>query len=218
VSDTSAPAASSAARRTGTRGMPRAEREQQILDVAGAVFARDGYHGASMDDIAATADISKPMLYQYFGSKEGLYVAYIARAGYELIARLGEVFGGEGPVRVRLRTRVEAFLGFVEEHRDGWRVLWGEANASRPVAEETAELRAQITDAVRRLILTGPAGPALSPAGAEAAAGSIVGTGEALASWWLERPEIPRAEVAEWYASIVRATVVAIAGPALRDV
>ena len=55
--------------------MPRAEREQLILDVAGQVFARAGYHSASMDEIAARAEISKPMLYTYFGSMEGLYVA-----------------------------------------------------------------------------------------------------------------------------------------------
>ncbi len=59
--------------------MPRAEREQLILDVAGQRFASDGYHAASMDEIAAAAGVSKPMLYAYFGSKEGLYVAYIDR-------------------------------------------------------------------------------------------------------------------------------------------
>ena len=57
--------------------MPRAEREQRMLDAAGRAFARDGYHAASMDEIARAAGISKPMLYNYFGSKEGLYVAYV---------------------------------------------------------------------------------------------------------------------------------------------
>jgi AcrR family transcriptional regulator len=190
--------------------MPRAEREQQILEVAGGVFARDGYHSASMDEIAAAAEISKPMLYQYFGSKEGLYVAYIGLAGRELIDRLGQVFGGEGSTPVVVRARAEAFLGFVEEHQDGWRVLWGEANASRPVAEETSELRGQITAAVRRLVDDGA--PALSPAAADAAANVIVGSGESLANWWLERPEVERGQVVDWYASLITATVGAIAG------
>jgi AcrR family transcriptional regulator len=190
--------------------MPRAEREQRILDVAGGVFARDGYHGASMDEIAAVAEISKPMLYQYFGSKEGLYVAYIAQSGQELIDRLGQAFGGEDSTPSPVRSRVEAFLGFVEEHRDGWRVLWGEANASRPVAEETSELRGQITAAVRHLVEDG--GPALSTAATEAAAIAIVGSGESLANWWLERPEVERSQVAEWYTALITATVSAIAG------
>jgi AcrR family transcriptional regulator len=58
-------------RRFGTRGMPRAEREQVILEVAGAIFARGDYHSAAMDEIAEQAGVSKPMLYAYFGSKEG---------------------------------------------------------------------------------------------------------------------------------------------------
>ena len=78
------------------------------------------------------------MLYAYFGSKEGLYVAYIDRAGSELVAAAR----ARDRWNVRsVRARVEAFLRFVEEHRDGWRVLFTEASASRPVAEEVAELR-----------------------------------------------------------------------------
>jgi AcrR family transcriptional regulator len=191
--------------------MPRAEREELILGVAGATFAQDGYHGASMDEMAAAAGVSKPMLYAYFGSKEGLYLAYLARAGRELIERLEHVFATDDPTPVRMRSRVEAFLVFVEEYRDGWRVLWHEANASAPVAEETAQLRAQITDTVRRLLLAGPAGAVLHRAAAEAAAHAIVGSGEALANWWLERPEVPREQVAEWYAAVIQASVAAIA-------
>jgi AcrR family transcriptional regulator len=194
--------------------MPRAQREQLILNVAGAVFARAGYHPASMEEIAAGAGISKPMLYAYFGSKEGLYVAYINRSGHELLDRLQHVFSDEDPTPVRLRSRVGEFLAFVEENRDGWRVLWGEANASRPVAQETAQLRAQITDAVRALVTDGPAGTRLTAPAAEAVAHSIVGAGEALANWWLEHPEIGREQVANWYASVVQATVISLAGGA----
>jgi AcrR family transcriptional regulator len=61
--------------------MPREQREQLMLDAAGQVFARGGYHSASMDDIAELADVSKPLLYAYFDSKEGLYIAYINRTG-----------------------------------------------------------------------------------------------------------------------------------------
>src|ERR1039458_2381765 len=66
-------------RRAGTQGMPRSVREQLILGVAGRVFAEGGYERASMDRIASLAGVSKPMLYAYFGSKEGLYVAYVER-------------------------------------------------------------------------------------------------------------------------------------------
>lgn len=68
--------------------MPRSVREQLILQVAGKVFAQDSYDRASMDRIAELAGVSKPMLYAYFGSKEGLYLAYVGRTGSELVQRL----------------------------------------------------------------------------------------------------------------------------------
>lgn len=190
--------------------MPRAQREQLILDVAGQLFARDGYHSASMEEIAAGADVSKPMLYAYFGSKEGLYVAYIGCTGRELVERLQGTIGADDPP-MRLRRRVQEFLGFVEQHRDGWRVLFSEANSVRPVADEVAVLRSQIIDALRRLVELGAGGsPGLSPGAADAAAHAIVGAGESLANWWLEHPEVQREQVVEWYSGVVAAAVVAV--------
>ena len=118
--------------RAGTQGMPRSLREQLILRVAGQVFAEGGYDRASMDHIAALAGVSKPMLYAYFGSKEGLYVAYIERTGGELVERLvgaDRVDGQSG----RLRAVIGEFLAFVEEHRDGWTVLFRELTAREGV-------------------------------------------------------------------------------------
>src|ERR1700759_2324316 len=80
--------------RAGTHGMPRSLREQLILRVAGQVFADGGYERASMDRIASLGGVSKPMLYAYFGSKEGLYLAYIERTGGELVQRLVSADGG----------------------------------------------------------------------------------------------------------------------------
>ncbi len=191
--------------------MPRAQREQLILDVSGHVFARDGYHSASMDEIAQRADVSKPMLYAYFGSKEGLYVAYIDVAGRELVSRLQQTFHQRSTVSVR--ARVGDFLKFVEQHRDGWIVLFSEVRASRPLAEEVAQLRGQITDAVRGLVEMGAPSDALAPVAADALAQAIVGAGESLANWWLEHPEVAREDVAGWYVGIVRAAVAAVCSP-----
>lgn len=188
--------------------MPRAERERLILDVAGHVFAASGYHTASMDEIARLAGVSKPMLYAYFASKEGLYVAYIERTGEELVARLRRALMGDEDPPVTPISRVEEFLCFVEEHRDGWRVLFSEASASRPVAEEVAGLRRRVTDAVRALVQAGlPEDVSLAPNAADAVAYAIVGTGESLANWWLEHPSVPREQVAGWYGAIVLASV-----------
>ena len=63
----------------GTKRLPRAVREQQMLDAAVEMFSRNGYHETSMDVIAAEAEISKPMLYLYYGSKEELFGACLNR-------------------------------------------------------------------------------------------------------------------------------------------
>ena len=106
--------------------MPRSVREQLILGVAGRVFAEGGYERASMDRIASLAGVSKPMLYAYFGSKEGLYVAYVERTGGELVQRLvqADQTDGKPPHPPRHRAVIGEFLAFVEEHRDGWTVLF----------------------------------------------------------------------------------------------
>ncbi len=185
--------------------MPRAAREQLILDVAGSAFARDGYHAASMEEIAALADVTKPMVYAYFGSKERLYLAYIERTGRELLDRLERSARDEDPPLERLRARIAEFLAFVEEHRDGWRVLFAEAASSRPLADEVADLRARIVAAVRRMIED--TGLELAPSAGDGMAHAIVGAGESFANWWLEQPSVPRELVADWYVGLVRAAV-----------
>ena len=192
--------------------MPRERREQLILDVAGHVFARAGYDAAPMDEIAERAGVSKPMLYTYFGSKEGLYLAYIERAGGELLERLV----GAAPIgdqsAAGLRSRITEFLAFVEEHADGWRVLYREMASTRPLAERVAQLRARIVDAIRRMIETAPeTRPVYAGAAADAIAHAIVGAGESLANWWLNHPELPRETVAGWYLQVLRAV---LTGPA----
>jgi AcrR family transcriptional regulator len=188
--------------------MPREAREQLILEVAGQVFARAGYHFASMDEIAGLAGVSKPLLYSYFGSKEGLYVAYIGRTGRALLERLDGAAGPEDPPLIRLRARINEFLAFVEEHRDGWMVLFSEVGSGGPVADEVAQVRGQIAATVRRMLEGGsPSRPGLRRPASEGIAHAIVGAGESLANWWLEHAEIPRWEVAEWYVGLVQAAV-----------
>jgi AcrR family transcriptional regulator len=191
--------------------MPRQQREQLMLDVAGRAFARAGYESASMDEIAELAGVSKPMLYAYFGSKEGLYLAYVERAGRELLDRLAGAIARGGPPASRLRAPIVEFLAFVEEHGDGWRVLFREAASRRPLAEQVAQLRERIAETIRRTIDSSHLEyPRLA---SDAIAHAIVGAGESLANWWLEHPEIPRDQVAAWYLSVVQAVV---AGPSPR--
>ena len=176
--------------------------------MAGAIFARAGYHSASMDEIADSAGVSKPMVYTYFGSKEGLYLAYIKRAGGELLERLIAARSPDPSPGARLRARITEFLSFVEEHRDGWRVLFGEIGSTRPFAENVAALRERIADAIRRLIEAGAdSWPGYPPPASDAIAHAIVGAGESLANWWLDHPEVSRDDVVGWYYGFVQAVL-----------
>jgi AcrR family transcriptional regulator len=180
-------------------------REQQMLDVAGRVFAAHGFHEASMEEIAHDAGISKPMIYSYFGSKEGLYFAYIELAGQRLLARMAEAAASVDDQRAidpaaTLRATSLAFFAHVDENREEWSVLFGELAArGAPFAREVAAVRSRITDrtaALFDLVLrrTGTAPEVIG--GTEPLAHAFVGAGESLANWWLEHPEEPKEAMA----------------------
>src|SRR5436309_11277761 len=108
--------------RRGQPKVPRAIREPHMLEMAGRVFAARGFHEASMDEIAEAAGISKPMLYNYFGSKEGLYFAYVNLSYREIVAAIDEAVGDAVaaglPPAEQLRTGTRAYYRYVGDHRD----------------------------------------------------------------------------------------------------
>ena len=175
--------------RTPRRRVPRAEREQQMLEAADRVFARRGYQASSMDEIAAEVGVTKPMLYAYFGSKEGLYLASVQRAGEMLAQRLRD--SAEGGPADRLEAGVRAFFAFVDERRTSWAVLYREASAGGgPVAAQVASLRKAVAGTVSQL-LAEMAGRGTEPLESDPIAHALVGAGESLANWWLDHPEEP---------------------------
>jgi tetracycline repressor-like protein len=112
---------------------------------------------------------------------------------------------------LRLRLRITEFLAFVEEHRDGWTVLFSEVISSRPLEDEVSELRHQIAEAVGRMVQASiPAERGNFDAASDGIAHAIVGAGESLANWWLEHPEVDREQVADWYVAMVQTAVPAM--------
>lgn len=185
--------------RTRTR-LPRAEREQQVLDIAHARFAAHGYGAVTMEDVAAAAGVTKPLLYNYFGNKERLYLACMERAGDAMLATvLRAVEAADGPADA-LRLGVRAFFAFVEEDRDAWRVLFDE---TQPVGGEIAQ---RIGDYRERLVgLVAATNVNRLPARhraqlfteVEAISVALLGAAEALARWWLRTGALPAADAAE---------------------
>jgi len=168
--------------------IPRTEREPLMLDAAERVFSASGFHGASMDAIAAAAGISKPMVYNYFGSKEGIYLAYLERAGRDLLNRLIEADLPEGRLGERLAAGAGAFFGFVGENHDGWRVLREEMVGQREsVGGQVATMRSAVSALLSEVLVEEGDDPRL----VDAHANALTGAGESLADWWLEHPATP---------------------------
>src|SRR5688500_9404660 len=105
----------------GTRKVPREVREPQMLAAAERAFAERGFHAASVDAIAEASGITKPMIYAYFGSKEGLYRACMQRARARLLAALRDGVDTTAAPDQQLWHGLLAVFTFVERERDSWR-------------------------------------------------------------------------------------------------
>src|SRR5688500_20364972 len=116
-----APSRTVNSRTRGTRRVPREVRERQMLEVAERAFGARGFHGASVDAIAAASGITKPMIYAYFGSKEGLYRACMQRARARLLTALRDGVDTSAAPDQQLWHGLLAVFTFVERERDSWR-------------------------------------------------------------------------------------------------
>jgi len=173
------------------------DRRSAILDAALEVFSRRGYNGASIDDIAQAAGISKALIYEHFPSKKDLHVSLLERHTQQIFVRLAQTADTDDPGEVRLRNGVTAFLKWVEENRDAFRLLFRDT-FELEVAEVLNRLQNQATGAIAALIAAEPAtqGPrdrevdfALA---IEAMAQQLSGAVQSLALWWQQHPDIER--------------------------
>lgn len=98
------------------------ERREQLISIGRAVFAERGFDGASVEEIAARANVSKPVVYEHFGGKEGLYAVVIDREMVKLEAMITESLQ-HGRSRYRIEQAVLALLTYVEDETDGFLIL-----------------------------------------------------------------------------------------------
>src|SRR3954453_12327734 len=108
------------------RRMPRAERERQMLDAAHALFAQRGYAAVAMDDVAAAVGVTKPLLYNYWGNKERLFLACMERSADALFEAVLRAVREEPTAAPAARAGMRAFFAFVEADRGAWRIVFDE--------------------------------------------------------------------------------------------
>jgi AcrR family transcriptional regulator len=169
--------------------MPRPARERQMLDVAERVFAERGYQGTSMDEIAERCGVSKPMLYEYFGSKDGLLRAAIARARTELHETTRAAIEGATTPREILWRGMLAYFEFMEAHTRTFAMLLQEPMVAASGPESALEETRRQQSALIASVLASFA-PDAPPDTIAAYAEIIIGASERLALWRLSRPDV----------------------------
>lgn len=129
------------------------ERRAQLLEVARRVFGRSGYHEASMETVAREAGVTKPILYDHFDSKQDLYLSLLDADAAALEERVHRALRARTGNRERIRRSFAAYIEFVDEHAEGFRLVMRET--LNPTGEGTriGEVRARIVAEVTDLVI-----------------------------------------------------------------
>ncbi|MGW7242916.1 TetR/AcrR family transcriptional regulator [Streptomyces sp. NPDC054804] len=184
-----------------TKRMPRAVREQQMLDAAVRTFGQRGYMAASMDEIAELAGVSKPLVYLYLNSKDDLFTACIRRESKALTEAVRSGVHRDLPADRQLWDGLEAFFAHTAEHPDGWSVLHLQARThGERFASEVAAMRTEIVEFVTQLIVVAARearrDPDLPEREVAGLAEALVGAAESLAAWANVTPGVTAREAA----------------------
>jgi AcrR family transcriptional regulator len=181
----------------GRARTPRAEREQQMVEAASELFAERGFGGVSMDDIAKASGITKPMLYAYFDSKEGLFAACAQQAGEQLRDDLQQVSERRhlAPDQ-RLWEGIDLVFKFVEENHDSWLLLYPDgALASGSIGSGAVAARDAMANLLTQLFMRTAREQGLSEDAlghVEAIANTFTAATIAAASRWAKHEDEPR--------------------------
>lgn len=179
---------------------------EQTLEAAHGLFAERGYAAVTMDEIAAAIGVTKPLLYNYFGNKERLYISCMERAGDSLLATIADAVGKTENPGDALGAGVRAFFGFLDTDRAAWAVLFDETLPhGGEVFDRVAEYRGRIAELVSGALLAQLPDRRREAAKTEieALSTALLGAAEALARWWLRTEAIGAEDAAELLISTV---------------
>ncbi len=176
------------------------ERREQLIGVARAVFAERGFEAASIEEIAERAAVSKPVVYEHFGGKEGLYAVVVDREVGHLLGLITVALEADHP-RLAVEQAATAFLGYIEKHHEGFRILVRDA----PVGTLTGTLPSIIRDVAANaesLLAAEFSQRGYDPNVAPLYARALVGMVALVGEWWLDVGTPQRQEVAAHLANL----------------
>ncbi|MGZ4428328.1 MAG: TetR/AcrR family transcriptional regulator [Nocardioidaceae bacterium] len=164
--------------------MTAAERREQLIEISRRLFAERGFEGASIEEIAARAEVSKPVVYEHFGGKEGLYAIVVDREVRDLLTLMQSSLTSGHP-RELLEQAAFALLDYIEQSSDGFRILVRDS----PIGSTTGSFVSIIGDIASRVeyILAAEFkargfDPKTAPMYAQMLVGMVGTTGQ----WWLD--------------------------------
>ncbi|UED85908.1 TetR/AcrR family transcriptional regulator [Streptomyces profundus] len=182
------------ANRRTRRRMTGTERREQLLDIGRTLFAERGFEGTSVEEIAAKAGVSKPVVYEHFGGKEGLYAVVVDREMSRLLSMVNGALTAGHP-RELLEQAAFALLDYIERYTDGFHILVRDS----PVAQSTGtfasligDIATQVEDILGLEFKSRGYDAKLAPMYAHALVGMVALTGQ----WWLNVRKPKKAEVA----------------------
>ena len=176
-------------RMTGT------QRREQLLDVGRALFAERGYDGTSVEEVAARAGVSKPVVYEHFGGKEGLYAVVVDREVQRLLTSFKGALTADTPRRL-LEQATLALLTYVEDQSDGFRILVRESPAPLADSGGFATIISDIASQVEHILAAEFAARGFQTTLAGLYSQALVGQVALVGQWWLDNRSPGRDEVA----------------------
>lgn len=174
--------------------MTGAERREQLIQIGRALFAEKGFDGTSVEEIAASARVSKPVVYEHFGGKEGIYAVVIDREMQRLLNLVTQALSASHAL-VKLERAALALLQYIEESSEGFRILVRDSHAASGTgtfASLISDIASQVEDVLADEFRERGYDPELAPMYAQMLVGMTALTGQ----WWLDARKPCREEVA----------------------
>jgi AcrR family transcriptional regulator len=166
-------------------------RRRRLLENAAArLFGERGYDGTTLTDIAAAANVTKPMVYRHFDSKKTLYLALLEKHREDL-PRFAEQ-AAASPPESRLETLLDTWLRYVQEHGYAWKMIFRDTSGDAQIQAFRGEVQDRARQVMATLVQSESAATAEE---VEPLAEFLRSGGAGLALWWLEHPEVPRQAV-----------------------
>ena len=175
-------------------------RRAQLIEVGRTVFAERGYEATYVEEIAERAKVSKPIVYEHFGGKEGLYAVVIDREMEHIVARITEAISSGSP-RERLEGAALAFLTYVKEQPDGFAVLTRDAPVSTATGGMSGLLN-EVADRVSKVFVDEFKRAGYDAKTAPIYAHALVGMVTFVGQWWTEIRKPPVEQVASHIAAL----------------